>query len=323
MNRDSKRPRLGRGLSSLIRSSASEQPGEYEPADPPPAAEAPPQPITVPSSRVNAIVAPIVSIDRNPYQPRRAFDQEPLNELADSIRAHGVLQPVLVAELPAGEDGARRYRLIAGERRLRAAELAGVSELPCIVRAEHGAGLLEVALIENMHRSDLNAVERANAFRAMMDQFSLTQEDVSGRLGLPRPTVANYLRILDLCDDVQKFIIAGSLSFGHAKVLAGLAGDAARQTRLARAVVAKGLSVRQLEDLVKAETERGPAKEGQTHIEKSRYLSDVERQLSERVGTKVMIRPGRGKHSGRIVIEYYSLEDFDRVIEALGGAIES
>jgi ParB family chromosome partitioning protein len=243
--------------------------------------------------------------------------------LSDSIRTHGVLQPVLVAELPAGDDGAGRYRLIAGERRLRAAELAGVAELPCIVRAEQGAGLLEVALIENIQRSDLNPIERANAFREMMDSFSLTQDQVAQRLGLPRPTVANHLRLLDLCDDVQKLLVDGSLSFGHGKVLAALAGDAARQVKLAKAVAARGLSVRQLEELVKAGTEAKPDKEGQTQINKSPYLSDVERQLSERVGTRVTIRPGRAKHSGRIVLEYYTLADFDRLVEALGGKLES
>jgi len=325
MSRDSNRPRLGRGLSSLIRNSA--QPpaqGEYEPVSP----EAPSKPAGPSGSAVQArgsadrVLVPIEHIEMNPYQPRRDFDESALAQLAESIRRYGLLQPVVVTELPEGSGG-RGYQLIAGERRLRAAVMAGVREIPCIVRRASRQEMLELALVENIHRSDLNAIERAEGYRDLMDRFSLSQEELAARLGHPRSTVANYLRLLDLCDDVQALVRSGALSFGHAKVLAGLAGKEEVQRALARRVVREGLSVRALEHAVAGLEGQSPGKAEAAGPSRAAYILELERQLSQAVGTKVVVRPGRGKHVGRIIIHYYSLEDFDRIVEALGAEIES
>lgn len=326
MPRDSKRPRLGRGLASLIRDSS--QPdglGDYQPtAAAPPAGDAtpaaPPGQV-LPDERLELVG--LAHIRPNPYQPRRTSDEGSLRDLAESLRSHGVLQPVVVADLPEGE-GPERYQLIAGERRLRAAQLAGLTEVPCIVRSASPQEMLEMALVENLHREDLNPIERAAGYRDLIDRFGLSQDAVAERVGQPRPSVANYLRVLDLPDSVQARIVAGQLSFGHAKVLAGLAGKAELQQELAKRCVREQLSVRQLERLVRAEGPSGlRGKEGQTPESPPPYFADVERQLSEAVGTKVSIRRGRSRHAGRIVLEYYSLDDFDRIVAALGAKLES
>ena len=328
MARPQKRPRLGRGLSSLIRPSSDlDPPGQYAPASP---GDIPPPPSAPTATEAPQAAAPAVrliptaDIAPNPHQPRRSFGQEGLAELAESMRIHGVLQPVLVRDAPAEAD--RPYELIAGERRLRAAQTAGVPEIPCLIRPSSSQDALELALVENIHRSDLNPMERAAAYRDLIDRFRLTQQDVAQRLGEPRATVANYLRLLELCDYAQRAVASGALSFGHAKVLAGLAGAETEQRRLAERAVRGNLSVRKLELLVEALRQGkgapGPGKEGQS-ADPPPYLGDVERQLSEAIGAKVSIRLGRRQHTGRIVIEYHSLEDFDRVVEALGTRIES
>lgn len=316
------RPRLGRGLASLIRNSA-EPDGQYQPVS------AAAQPVHAPPAynpaRDGLVLLPVEAISPNPHQPRRTFNEELLAELAQSIKLHGLLEPVLVIENPAGNG--QNYQLIAGERRLRASKLAGIKEIPCIIRAARPQSMLEMALIENIHRDDLNPVEKAMAYRDLMDQFTLTQEQAAQRVGQPRTTVANYLRLLDLCDEVQQLIVGGALSFGHAKVLASLAGDSQAQLDIAQRVVRQGLSVRQLEDLLiqraaslAAGNATVPDPAGSA---KAPYLADLERQLGEAVGTRVLIRPGRAKHSGKITIEYYSLEDFDRITGALGAKIDS
>lgn len=327
MPRDHKPPRLGRGLSSLIRSSAPADPsdGQYEPTDTSPLASAA---AALPASAKPAgliAMLPLDAIARNPYQPRRSFDEPALQRLADSIGAHGLLQPVLVAELVEAEDG-KRYRLIAGERRLLAALKAGLAEIPCIVRTATRRQTLELALVENIHRADLNPLERARAYRDLADHFGLTQEQVADAIGEPRPTVANYLRILDLCDAVQSLLLDGSLTFGHAKVLVSVPAADGTQLDLARRAAEEDLSVRQLEALAKAAQEGRPPpahKERRGPQMKAPYIQDVERQLTEAVGTKVHIRPGRARHRGRIVIEYYSLDDFDRIAGLLGAEIDS
>jgi ParB family chromosome partitioning protein len=211
--------------------------------------------------------------------------------------------------------------LIAGERRLRAARQAGLTDVPCIVRDASDQEILEWSLIENIQRSDLNPIERAGAYRAYMDRFALTQADLAKRTGESRANVANYLRLLDLCDDVQAMLLDGSLSFGHARALAGLAGRAAEQLALARRIAAEGLPVRQTERLVAAAQEGsagaddGPSAPARP---KAPFLCDLEGQLTRAVGTRVTILPGRARNTGRIVVEYYSLDDFDRIAAGLG-----
>lgn len=349
MSRDD-RPRLGRGLSSLIRNSTEPDPTSTTPASTSTATHsaqttnpsldkandayvpvATGEPVThhhpqpaQPEKATDAVVLPISSIEPNPSQPRRTFNEKSLAELAHSIKTHGLLQPVIVSQMQTS-DGQARYHLIAGERRWRAAKLAGVDELPCILRPASRQQMLELALIENIHRDDLNPIERARAYRDMMDQFNLTQQQVAERVGQARASVANFLRILDLCDEVQKLVLEGVLSLGHAKVLAGLAGKDQAQSALARKTVLDSLSVRQLEVLVKAAVEGAPAGAAQPHSVKLKppYLADVERQLSTIIGTRVSIRPGRAKHTGKIEIEYYNLEDFDRILSIFGASIES
>jgi len=274
------------------------------------------------------IGVPLASIVPNPYQPRRTFDKGQLAELAESIRKQGLLQPLLVVGDQDQEPG--RYVVVAGERRLRAAAMAGLENVPCVVRDATPQQMLEWALVENIQRADLNPVERAIAFRDYMDRFAATQQELASMLGLPRSTIANYLRILDLCDEVQAYLLGGALSFGHAKVLGGLAGQAGIQLRVARKAVEGGLSVRQLEELVAAAIGRldgtdtgGAGVAGGGRPAKSEHIVDVERQLGRALGTKVVIRPGRGKHTGRIELRYGSLDDFDRIVRALGAELDS
>jgi ParB family chromosome partitioning protein len=326
MPRDPKRPRLGRGLSSLIRASTEPEPlGHYQPEASVAPADEPTQPTQAPPKEQAIATLPLDRIEPNPYQPRRAFDEDLLAQLADSLRAHGLLQPVLVAPVPDAA-GAPRYRLIAGERRLRAAQRAGFPQVPCIVRSASRQETLELALVENLHRTDLNPIERASAYRDLMDRFGLTQEQLAQRVMQPRATVANYLRLLDLCDDAQACVVSGELSFGHAKVLAGLAGQPELQANLATRCVREGLSVRQLEQLVRAPQEgeaAAPTKQGRAPVSKPPYLADLEQQLAAALGAKVSIRTGRARHRGKIVIEYSGLEDFDRILAALGVSVDS
>jgi len=309
----SNKPRLGRGLSSLISSSLppGDGGGQYQPV-PGQAAAAPGAP--APSGSHRQI--PISQIAPNPYQPRQRFDPTDLAELADSIRQQGLIQPLVVA--PDSGSGQRPYLLVAGERRLRAAEQAGLSAVPCMVRNVSQQEMLEWALVENIQRKDLNPIERAEAYRSYIDRFGLTQAQAAERLGQPRATVANYLRLLDLCDEARDLLMEGRLSFGHGKVLACLSGRPDRQGKLARKAAEAGWSVRELEEAV--EGARNPAGVKTTSPERVRpaYLVDLEGRLSEAVGTRVRIQPGRSKHAGRIVVEYYSLEDFERISQALG-----
>lgn len=308
--------RLGRGLSSLIGSSTLSA-----------AVAAPLEEVAVPESMPAAAIpdpAPLeVSIDSigpNPYQPRREFRAEELSELAASIAQQGILQPLLVSRA-SDPTGAQAYVLVAGERRLRAARLAGLRAVPCIVRQATDRQMIEWSLIENIQRSDLNAVERAQAYRNYMDLFSLTQAEVAERTGEARATIANYLRILDLCDAVQRALLAGELTFGHTRALAGLAGQEQLQKSLAQRIVEQGLSVRQAESLVaiaQAPPAAGAAATPRPSRAKPPYITDLESRLTQSVGTRVTIAPGRAKNTGRIVVEYYSLDDFDRIAAGLG-----
>jgi len=326
----SSKPRLGRGLSSLINDSATTQPSPHPPARTPikipahPAAEHP-----APESP--QIDLPVSQIAPNPYQLRRDFDADKLAELAATIARQGILQPLLVAPADLSQGslphaaGGKPYTLIAGERRLRAAVKAGLQTVPCVVRQANPRQMLEWAIIENIQRSDLNPIDRARGYRDYLDRFNLTATQAVEPLGQPRATISNYLRLLDLCDELQQMVVNGRLTFGHAKVLAGLAGRPAKQLALAAKVTAGGLSVRQLEALVASEnagrsTAPGPSAPASP---KDPYILDLEEQLTRAVGTRVTIAAGRAKHTGRITIDFYSLDDFDRITQALGLEVES
>jgi len=278
---------LGRGLASLIPQRPS------------------------PSGGAVAIEIPIDRIRSNPYQPRRRVDEEALAQLADSIRTHGILQPVLVSEL------LDAYQLIAGERRLRAAQMAGLERIPAVVRQLVPRDQLELALVENLLRADLNPIEEAFAFRQLLDEFDFTQDELATRLGRARSTVANTLRLLEMREVVQDAVLAGRLTEGHARAMAGL-GEA-DEARLLELVVARGLSVRQTEELARRLREAS-APEPRTATAKRAVDADLERveeELRAALGTKVSL--ARSRRGGRIVIEYYSDEELGRLYERLVG----
>ncbi|MBI5723262.1 MAG: ParB/RepB/Spo0J family partition protein [Planctomycetes bacterium] len=309
--------RLGRGLSSLIGSIgsvATAGQGEYPSAGQAGHVGQPPAALHHQAAAAGVLEIPITDIAPNPHQPRQQFGSEELQELADSIVQQGVIQPLVVAH---GVDhgASKAYVLVAGERRLRAAKLAGLSSVPCVVRKAGAAQMTEVALVENIQRTDLNPVERAGAYKQYMEQFKLTQAEAAQRLGEPRATIANYLRILELDEEIRKLILADKLSFGHAKILAGLSDDSVKQLTLARKVASEGLSVRALEEL-SGQADQSP--ERQKKIKpRSAHIADLEEQLSQLLGTKVRIQ-AKNRQAGRIVIEYYTLDDFDRIAQQIG-----
>ena len=251
---------------------------------------------------------PLADIDTNPAQPRRQFDEEALKALAESIKSNGVLMPLLVVETGA------RYRIVAGERRFRAARLAGLETVPCIVRDMDKQQEMEAALIENLQREDLNAIEEAAAIRALMEQCGYTQEMAAKRLGKSRPAVANSLRLLSLPEEIRKSVMVGTISAGHARVLCGIE-DAARQERLYRRTVAESLSVRALEMLA-AQPEETPSapKKTRTH-ELAPELRDMQERLQSAVGVRTAMT-GNGK-KGRIVLSYSNEDELELIYSAL------
>jgi ParB family chromosome partitioning protein len=275
---------LGRGLGSLIPQRAS--------------------------GAAAVVEVPLARVAPNPHQPRRHWDDAELEDLAASIREHGVLQPVLVTETLDG------YQLVAGERRVRAARLAGLERVPALVRQLADRDQLEVALVENVQRSDLDPIEEALAYRQLISEFGLTQERVAERVGKARATVANTLRLLDLHPEVQAAIADGRISEGHGRALGGLPVDG--QAHVLGTVVGQGLSVRQAEELVRRLRE---PRDRTAAIAAPRLqdpdLERVEADLRERLGTKVSL--SRSRKGGRIVIEYYSDEELARLYERLIG----
>ena len=241
----------------------------------------------------------------NEYQPRKIFDDGKLRELASSIKEQGVIQPIIVHRAGSG------YQLIAGERRWRASRIAGLRTIPALVKEASKRELLEMALIENIQREDLNPLEAAEAYKRLQDEFKLTQEDLARRVGKERSTVTNFLRILHLPKEVKQDIASGSLSMGHAKALLSL--ERSRDQVQAAALIAKkGLSVREAEAL--AARLKRPPKEKKARL--GHDLQAVEEKLKKALGTKVSIT-SKSK-GGRIVIEYYSAEELDRILEKIG-----
>jgi ParB family chromosome partitioning protein len=252
---------------------------------------------------------PLSRIRANPWQPRRRIDDEALQGLAASIAEHGVIQPVLVTETLDG------YQLVAGERRLRAAELAGLDRIPAVVRQLVDREQLELALVENVQRADLGPIEEANAYRQLIDEFGLTQEDVSRRVGRARSTVTNTLRLLELDGSVQEAVADGRLTEGHARALVGLTPEV--QARLLDSIVGQALSVRQTEELVRRLREPKPVALDRSRGAADPDLERVEEDLRRSLGTKVSL--ARTRRGGRIVIEYYGDEELGRLYERLIG----
>lgn len=306
-SQQSNKPRhLGRGLESLLGPlvdvpAASLDGGSADP----PAVDLPADTELQQALRV----LDISCISTNPYQPRRTWDSDDLAALAESIKTNGLVQPIIVRR--AGD----KYQLIAGERRLRAAQLAGVAAVPALVREASDEQMLELALIENIHRRDLNPIERAEAYLNYINRFSLTQAQAAERLGEDRSVIANYLRLLDLPDDLKQMLIDGQLTMGHARAILGLPSDELRR-RIANRALAGRLSVRELERLVRRYTEKATATGARAA--KLPHIVDLENRLSAELGTRVSIEPRRGGRRGRIVIEFFSLEEFDRIVEKIG-----
>lgn len=250
----------------------------------------------------------ITDIEPNKNQPRKYFDKDALQLLADSIKEHGIIQPIVVAK------AAKGYEIVTGERRWRASRLAGLTEIPAIVREYSPQNLMEVALIENIQREDLNPIEEAAAYRSLMDEFDLTQEDISARLGKSRSTIANSLRLLSLEPELQKFVISGQISEGHARCVLSLSGTVIREFLINR-IIEDGLSVRQAEKLAKDLASAGKEKPKKPETVTSIEIERLRKSIEEKLGTKVRINHGAKK--GKIEIEYYGNRDLDRLLELL------
>jgi len=253
---------------------------------------------------------PIESIVPNPYQVRTVWREQELEDLAASIKANGLIQPIIVRALGLG------YQLIAGERRFRAAEMAGLANIRALVRSASDEQMLELALVENIHRVDLNPIERAKAYKNYVDNFSLTQAEAAERLGEDRSVVANYLRLLELPDKIKQMLANGDLSMGHARAILGLPGDELRR-RLANRAMAGRLSVREVERLVRKYL-TGSEQSRVAVRAKPPHVVDLEGRLSRQLGTKVNIDVKRNGQRGKIIIDFYSLDEFDRIADRMG-----
>ena len=304
-----KKSHLGRGLEALLGpASASISTLSTDPIHP----ERLPNPAFSSDVRLQTSQTeiPLDKIKPNPYQPRTVWKEEELNDLAQSIRENGVIQPIIVRKI--GDS----YEIIAGERRYRASALAGRSSVPALVRSATDEEMLELALVENIHRANLNAIERAKAYQSFIKTFSLNQTEAAQKLGEDRSVVSNYLRLLDLPQDLQDMISSEQLSMGHARALLALPSDELRR-KLANRAMAGRLSVREVERLVRKYLEDKQA----PHVEKKEkeaHIIDLEKQLQAVLGTKVNIEPKKKGHRGRIIIDYYSLDDFERLTERMG-----
>lgn len=250
---------------------------------------------------------PIYKVEPNPDQPRQDFDEEELQALADSITVHGIIQPLTVREMPNGY-----YQIIAGERRWRAARIANLSDVPAVIIEADDKKAMELALIENLQRQDLNPLEEALGYQTLMNEYGLTQEEAAGRVGKSRPAVANALRLLGLCPEVQERVRKGELSAGHARAILQLKSEK-KQQEAAQKIVALGLSVRQAELLCKnMSKEPVPQKKEVFAVD---YVAECEKSLSKHLGRGVKIV--NGKRKGRFELEFYGQEDLQNLLDAL------
>ncbi|GAA2806017.1 ParB/RepB/Spo0J family partition protein [Crossiella cryophila] len=305
---------LGRGLAALI------------PSGPPPGAAGASSPTATavaartkgevePETSVAGAVyreVPTAAIKPNPKQPRHVFDEDALSELEHSIREFGLMQPVVVRELGKGQ-----YELVMGERRLRATQLAGLDRIPAIVRQTADEAMLRDALLENIHRVQLNPLEEAAAYQQLLEEFEVTHEELAGRIGRSRPVITNTIRLLKLPLPVQRRVAAGVLSAGHARALLGL-DDPGRQEDLAAKIIAEGLSVRATEEAVVLAKSELPAKAKPAARKpiQAPGLQDLAEKLSDAFDTRVKVELGRRK--GRIVLEFGSVDDLERIVELMG-----
>lgn len=260
-----------------------------------------------PAERSAYQLLPLYKIEPNPGQPRQEFDQGELDALAESIKTHGILQPLTVRQMENGY-----YQIIAGERRWRAARLANLADVPAIVIEADDRKAMELALIENLQRQDLNPVEEAKGYKSLMEDYGLTQEEVSGRVGKSRPAVANALRLLSLCPQVMELLQSGQITPGHARAILSLPTEK-QQKEAAKKIVALSLSVRQAETLCK-NMMREPAAKPPVTMEVN-YVAECEKSLSKQLGRGVKIV--NGKRKGRFELEFYGQDDLDKLLQQL------
>lgn len=279
---DATKPRLGRGLDALISGGSSS-----------------------PTNRLN-----VERIQHNPWQPRKAFDRDELGQLSASIKSHGILQPLVVRK---NGDG---YQLIAGERRLRAAQDAGLSEVPVHIVEFNDQQVFEAALIENIQRSDLNAIEKAHGFKDYLERFSMSHEQLGAKLGLDRTTISNLLGLLNLPADVQDAVRLGQITLGHAKVLKGVTG-AERQQQMCKEIILRKLSVHALEQMMKEQrSDEKSEPKAAVKVEKTAHVESLETSLKQRLATRVEIRL-KEKEKGSFVIAFENNDDFERILSVL------
>ena len=301
---------LGKGLSALL----GDKPKGDDPADaPPPEKAAAPQPI-LPDGEVNSVQRVDINLVQPcPSQPRKSFDRDALESLAVSITANGIIQPLVVREKNGGQ-----FELIAGERRWRAAQIAKLDTVPVVVREASDAQVLEMALVENLQREDLNPIEEAMGFSLLIEAFGITQEDAAQRIGISRAAVTNSLRLLKLPEEVQAHLRTEQLSVGHAKVILGL-DDTAQQQLAAERVLKESLTVRETETMVDALAGDAPApgkgKKAKTATREV-HVTSLENRLKETLGTKVSLTYREGK--GTLNIKYFSDDDLERILKLLG-----
>lgn len=248
----------------------------------------------------------LTDIEPNDKQPRKEFDDSALTDLSESIKEHGVVQPIIVRRLGNG------YQIIAGERRWRASRLAGVKTIPAIVKDCTNLEVMELALIENLQREDLNSIEEAQAYKSLIEEYAMTQEDIARKIGKSRPAIANSLRLLQLPNGIKDMIASGKISQGHARALLAIEGDK-KQLEIAEKIIEQQLNVRQIEKLAKTEKKKEEPKEKEDIYQIE--VKQLEERLKEALGTKVTIQHKKDK--GKIEIEYYSNDELDRIIELM------
>lgn len=290
---------------------SAQQPPQQPPAQPPAAAVAAPAPTAAaPSGEAGPRNVPIDLVQRNPSQPRKHFDEAELTDLSNSIRAHGVLQPILVRPIPGG-----KYEIVAGERRWRAAQRAGLHAIPAVVRELNEVEVLEIAIVENVQRTDLNPIEEAQGFQALIDRFGRTQQEIAEAVGKSRPHIANMLRLLQLPEDLQEMVRDGRLSSGHARAIL----TAPDPRGLAQRALTEGLNVREIERLAQQakDEKHGPRVTSSTSDGKSADTRALEQSLSAALGLDVVIDDKGG--AGSVRVSYRTLEQLDEVCRRLRG----
>jgi ParB family transcriptional regulator, chromosome partitioning protein len=270
---------------------------------------------TVVESVTGSLRIPVDQIDANPKQPRRDFDAEGLKELAESIKTHDIIQPVTVSRLPSG-----RYRLVSGERRLRASKLAGLADIPAYIRQTNDQQLLELALLENLQREDLNAMEVALSYKRMMEELNFTQEQVAERMSKDRSTIANFVRLLKLPPDIQVAVRTGEISMGHARALINV-DSIDKQLFIFDEIKDKGLSVRQTEALVRKLYKESGGVKKHTKSSMPPGFQRIEDKLASHFSTRVKLKHSKD-NSGSVTFEYYSLEELNKLLGQLNVQID-